>query len=286
VVLSNSTRDKLVDTNPSPHNYLPTGDAAGVIVIPAASPSVEPIPGADDDHKPGHPLQNEFVLFHEYGHLLAHRLKIWSGNNWVNELVPNIFMNTYLVQSRTDLDFVLQDRRKNPRPALRYTSLADLDYLYGAVGAENYYWFQFQLERIADFLAQGQTMPGIATKLQSEFPAGRQKQETLDELNGRFSRIRAGFLELAGSLAGPTTISKNDPAACGDATPGTSRTTVAVDNRSSRPVVLTLFDGATRTIQPRSWLAVGAVVGAPIKLADGRCVVPRSEPTLTIIESE
>jgi hypothetical protein len=37
---------------------------------------VEPIPGADDDHKPGHPLQNEFVLFHEYGHLLAHRLKI------------------------------------------------------------------------------------------------------------------------------------------------------------------------------------------------------------------
>ena len=173
MVLSNSTRDKLVDTNPSPHNYLPTGDAAGVIVIPAASPSVEPIPGADDDHKPGHPLQNEFVLFHEYGHLLAHRLKIWSGNNWVNELVPNIFMNTYLVQSRTDLDFVLQDRRKNPRPALRYTSLADLDYLYGAVGAENYYWFQFQLERIADFLAQGQTMPGIATKLQSEFPAGR-----------------------------------------------------------------------------------------------------------------
>ena len=71
---------------------------------------MELIPGADDDHKPGHPLQNEFVLFHEYGHLLAHRLKIWSGNNWVNELVPNIFMNTYLVQSRTDLDFVLQDR--------------------------------------------------------------------------------------------------------------------------------------------------------------------------------
>ena len=134
MVLSNSTRDKLVDTNPSPHHYLPTGDAAGVIVIPAASSSVEPIPGADDDHKPGRPLQNEFVLFHEYGHLSAHRLKIWSGNNWVNELVPNIFMNTYLVQSRTDLDFVLQERRKNPRPALRYTSLAYLDYLYGAEG--------------------------------------------------------------------------------------------------------------------------------------------------------
>jgi hypothetical protein len=42
VVLSNSTRDKLVDTNPSPHNYLPTGDAAGVIVIPAS----QPFPGA------------------------------------------------------------------------------------------------------------------------------------------------------------------------------------------------------------------------------------------------
>ena len=87
-------------------------------------------------------------------------------------------------------------------------------------------------------------MPGFATRLLSEFPAGRQKQQTLDELNGRFSGIRAGFLELAGPLAGPTTLSKNDPAACGDATPGTSRTTVAVDNRSSRPVVLTLFDGS------------------------------------------
>lgn len=92
------------------------------------------VPGADPDHDVGGVLVNEHTLFHEDGHILADALKIRSRNAWVNELIPGIFTVAYITAQRLDLNFLLEERRTGSRPDPRYTSLADLDYLYGGVG--------------------------------------------------------------------------------------------------------------------------------------------------------
>jgi hypothetical protein len=267
------------------------GTTPAIIVFPEVKPSAQAIEGADDDHKPGGLLQNEWVLFHEYAHLLAiFRLNILSGNYWINELVAGIFTTSYIAQSRADLAFVLQERRKNSRPArYRYTSLADLNYL-GAFGMDpqNYgNWFQFHLERLADFLTRDQPLPAVVAKLQTDFPEDDIKFETPDELIKKLSRIRPGLLDaVAGPLAGPLTLAANTPIACTDASPDRTRTTsVSIHNRRSEPIVVTFSGGTTRTIQPQTNATLYNVYpGAPIKLSDGRCIVPRADPTLTYID--
>jgi hypothetical protein len=147
-------------------------------------------------------------------------------------------------------------------------------------------WFEFYLERLADFLTQEQPLPAVVAKLQKEFPEEDMKFEASDELMKKLSRIRPGFLDvIPGPLAGPLTLPINNPVTCTEASPDQARTTsVSLHNRTSKPIAVTLFSGTTQTIQPQTSTTFNVYPGAPIKLSDGRCVVPRAEPTLTYID--
>ena len=193
----------------SPHCVLGR-EGPGFVVIPyhtqgqpLSGAATQPSDGRDSDHAPGGILESEHSLFHEAGHLFANALKIKSGNQFVNELIPGMFLAAYIGAERPDLNWVFH--RAGPASP-RYTSLADLDYSGGNVGTQNYYWFQARLERLSDFFVKDQGFPSVIEKLQAAFPAAKARQETLVEIDAHLESIRPGFIKMAGPLAGPATI--------------------------------------------------------------------------------
>jgi hypothetical protein len=235
-ILDAETRQN-VSEGQIPHSY----PNFGLIVEPdRLGPAAQPPSGADRDHAAGGILQGEQGLFHEDGHVLAYFLKILSANDFVNELIANMFMDAYIGAQRPDLNFVLVDQRSGrvKVDGPRYTSLADLDYLYYRVGEANVYWFQWYLGRLADFLVRDQNFPSVVAKLQKAFPAGEVRPMTLDEINGRLASIRPGFLEAAGPLAGPTTIPRIAPSDCPEPKSGDRSSYVVVHNQTADSIEL------------------------------------------------
>ena len=269
---------------PVPHSYLARG-GPGLVVVHGGLPDSgqgPAIAGADHDHTAGGILQGEPQLFHEDGHILADLLKIRSGNSFVNELIANIFQTAYIGAERHDLNWFLEDRRTGRRTSPRYTSLADLDYLYSGVGTTNYFWFQWHLERLADFLAADQSFPSVIERLQKAFPADEVKQETLEEIDSHLERIRPGFVKMAGPLAGPATITRITPSACPEsAETGESRYPIVVRNDTTDPLVVNAPDGKAASVPAHAWRTYAR---ASLKLPTGDCLVARDEPTLAVIE--
>jgi len=158
-------------------------------------------------------LPGEYVTFHEAGHVFAMRgLNIRSGNRWVNEMIANMFMAAYIQRKRPDLTENMQRRAHQTK--MRYTSLADLDYIYGDVGLQNYLWFQEELTRVAEFLVADQKLADVAAKLQQAFPASKQKQETLARIIEHLETIRPGIRRILGELDGPATLPAIQPTSC------------------------------------------------------------------------
>ena len=158
-------------------------------------------------------VPGEYITYHEGGHVLAYRLGINSDNAFVGELIANIFMAGYIHAKRADLAWVLEGPDPNEHP--RYTSLADLDYVYfPGVGPANYVWYQFHLQRMAGYLTTGQDFSSVIDKLKTEFPADRKKQEALAQIIAHLDQIRPGLKETLGMLAAPTTLARIAPSAC------------------------------------------------------------------------
>jgi hypothetical protein len=267
---------------PMPHTYS-AREGSGLVVIADRSPGSSP-PRADPEHAAGGILQGEQTLFHEAGHLFAGALKIESGNAFVNELIAGVFMVGYISAQRPDLNWILEDRRSRQSTAPRYTSLADLDYLYSGVGQQNYFWFQARLVALADFLAGGRGFPAVIAKLQTEFPADRKSQETLQEITTHLDRVRPGFLRMAGALAGPSTITRITPSACPEPSEKRgARSPLVVHNDTTEPLVTIGPAGEATRIPARAWRTYSVAVGAAVKLSDGACLVARDEPTLAVI---
>lgn len=228
------------------------------------------------------------------GHLLAGALKISSGNRFVNELVAQIFAVAYMAAERPDLNWVLDDLAagRSHAPILnppgytpRYTSLADLDYLYMGVGDANYVWFQGAvLGRLAVFLAKDQGFPVVIEKLQKAFPAAEQKQEKLEDINRHLESVRPGFLKAAGSAVGPTTIPRIIPSACSAPAKDSGQSSVVVRNDTAEALTIADREGRDVKIPAHSWQSFRVRVGAPLKLPDGTCLTALGEPTLAIID--
>jgi hypothetical protein len=287
-VLDPETQGKISDRTLMPHNFFwgMPGAAQGLVVTPAT---------ATGPPSAVHPefLQHEPAAFHEVGHIIAYQLNIWSGNQFVNEIVAQTFAEAYMKAERPDLNWVLDNLRDGRttqalQTAARYTSLADLDYLYTAMGEPNYVWFQQAgLGRLAYFLVTDQSFPAVIEKLQKAFPATEAKQETIEVISRHLEGVRPGFLKEAGSLAGPTTIPSISPWACPELTKGGGRSYLVVRNNTADSLTLTNLDGPNSlSIAAHSWRTFNVRVGALLKLRDGTCLVARDEPSLAVIDRQ
>ena len=246
-----------------------------VIVLPSR---IEDLIGPEPQSRtPG-----EYITYHEDGHEFAYASKIGSGNEWVNELVANLFMAAYIDARRPDLTFVLKGPPVDQHP--RYTSLADLDYVYAdGVGFQNYVWFQWQLQRIANFLVADQSFSIVIEKARTEFPANAPKQESVEQVVARLDRIRPGVGEMLGSLAGPTSLSTIVPRSCSQPAERAGGSVVAVRNESGRPLAVVGPDGNS-TIAPEGWGSFELKPGELLKLPNGRCIFSQGESALALVQ--
>jgi hypothetical protein len=227
-------------------------------------------------------------LDHEFGHIFAYALKIWSGNQFMNEFVAQIFAAAYLRAEHIDLP---PSSQFPPGKSPRYTSLADLDDLYSSVGDDNYIWFQDQLFRLANLIVKDQSLPAVIEKLQAAFPRDHQRRETLEEIDSHLEGILPGFTRIAGPLAGPSTITRINPSACQDTSergrPSSITTVILVQNDTAAPLVVTRPAGNKYTVSPHAVSTTLQIqVGESMKLPDGTCLMSRDEPTLAVIEKQ
>lgn len=262
--------------------YYPPRPGPKVIVLRDKMDERRPFPGADRDHIAGGILHNEHVLFHDDGHILADAVKIKTRNKSVDELVATVFMAMYITAERPDLDFALWRHRNFPPDPQRYTALADLDYLDGAMIAPNQIWYLRHLAWLSDSLTKGQRFPRVIKKLQQAFstPARREMPE---EINARLESVWPGFAKIAGSLAGPSTLLRATAAACQESTKGSPYSHIVIQNETGAPVTVTLPNDRKDSISEHTWSRFTVRLGEAIKLPDGTCLVGREEPTLTVI---
>ncbi len=116
-----------------PHPYTDLESIPAVVVFPS---QIEEVLGSE----PRARVPGEYITYHEAGHVFADRLQIWSGNAFVNEVIANMFEAAYIQQRRLDLGWVLEGPPSRFASDPRYTSLADMDYLYTGVGFDNMAW--------------------------------------------------------------------------------------------------------------------------------------------------
>lgn len=245
-----------------------------VIVFPSR---VEDLIGPEPRSK----IPGEYITYHEDGHEFAYALKIGSGNEWVNELVANLFMAAYIDAKRPDLSFVLKGPPLDQHP--RYTSLADLDYVYAdGVGFHNYIWFQWQLQRIANFLVTDQSFSIAIGKVRTEFPATALKRETLEQIVARLDRIRPGIGEMLGPLAGPTSLPIIMPRPCSEPGEQAAQSVVAVRNESGHPLNVVTPDGHS-TIVAGGWESFELKADELLKLPNGQCIFSPGESALAVV---
>jgi hypothetical protein len=281
-VLDTATRQRVSgSSNPLPSGT-PGRKGPGLIIFPERMQGRQ-LAGADPDHAAGGVLQGEHIIFHEDGHILADSLGI-RGNAFINELIPGIFMAAYIHAKRPDLQFVLEDRRSGKvPPSSRYTTLADFMYLYGNMEAANAIWFQWQFERLADFMVKDQDFPTLIGRLQKAFPAG-QKQLTVQEVLARLEGIRGGFLAAAGTLAGPTTLPRISPSPCQEQTAEGRTFQLAVRNETSAQIGVSFPDGHNADLPANSWRSYRVKAGWVLKLSNGKCLSAGQEPSIAVLE--
>jgi hypothetical protein len=240
----------------------------GLVVMPEVGPADQVVFGGLD---------------HELGHIFADSLKIRSGNPFMTQ----VFAAGYHRAHHIDLA-PISPFTAGTSP--RYTSLADLDYLYNDVGDKNYYWLQDQLYLLADVLVGDQSFPAVIEKLRAAFPADHQKHETLEQIQTHLEGIRPGFIKMAGPLAGPSTITRIKPSACQDTSekggPSSSGAIIVIQNDTAGPLAVTRPSGNTFTVPPHAFVTSQVRVGASLKLPDGTCLAGRDEPALAVIEKQ
>jgi hypothetical protein len=260
----------------SDHRRVPS-----VVVFPA---HIEDLIGKQQDtNAPG-----EDITYHEAGHNFAYAAKIWSANQWVNELIANMFASAYVEAKRPDLEQLRKANESAATEKPRYTSLRDLDYVYVGVGFQNYVWFQMQMAKLADFLVAGQDFSTVVMRLRAEFPSEGQKQETLDRIAVHLERVRPGATEFLKPLMGPSALailkSSSCPASGGDK--NAQPIPVAVRNDSGSALEVVDPDDGKITIATQTWKTFYLRPGTFLKLPDGTCIVQGNEPALAVIGAQ
>jgi hypothetical protein len=263
----------------SPYPFMPYNLWAGAVIMNA---DLDKLPGL----RPG-PLPGEFILFHETGHIFAHELKL-DNPGFISEFIANIFSAAYILAERPDLKSVLEGPppEKWPTPP-RYTSFADLGYLYSSVGQANYVWFQNQLERLAGLFMEGQSLRKIVRELQSAFPSGNamssgtsSRSIPMEDIYARLERIRPGFRKMLGPVGAATTIPHIVPSTCPAATNKIG--VLVIQNHGDDSVTVASLDGGPATVIPgHAWTKISSTV----KLSNGSCLIPGDEPGLATLEN-
>jgi hypothetical protein len=179
---------------PSPH----TESATEFIVV---ADHVESHPGFDLWDLDGRVVNSAWTL-HEIGHVIAHDLGIGSANHWIDELVANVIMAGYIRAERPDLIGYQSGMPPRFADANHFSTLAEFDELYFAMGQLDYLWFHFHLAGIADFIVSGPG--GLAAAIDGfrrEFPAEAERgEEPIADTILRLERISPGVSELTRPL--------------------------------------------------------------------------------------
>jgi hypothetical protein len=254
---------------------------------------------ADPEHASGGILNNEHVLFHDDGHAFFDALQIgdvratedklpmgagprYAYNRTVVEFVAAVFMVAYMQAKRPDLKFLLEDRRFRRSDPPRYGTLAAFDYLDG-IGAPAFFWFMAQMERIADaLLTKYADFKDSIQKVKAAFH-DQAKPVAPDEVRARLETIWPGFTEIAGEIAGPSTIATIRPSACPEPAKDTANfRRIVIKNDSDDVLGIRDVYGRALTVPANSWRSFGARVGAFFILPDDTCLVAKDEPTLLV----
>jgi hypothetical protein len=252
----------------------------GLVTLPAR---IEDFPGFTEMRTDADILA-EGIAFHELGHILAAKESIGSGNPWVNELVACIFAQEYIWSHQPELkDYISPGVPESLSP--RFTSLADLDYLYEGVSFSNYAWFQFQLIRLASFVAQTRDLTQVVAELRMAFPAEKRDSLRLPEAIRRMEAVAPGFTEVLGPLAKPATIARVHEETCKDRPAGEPSSTLLIfDNRTSEEKLVMQTGNAPTHIAAGRWHRFRVKPGEELKLSNGNCLIALNEPALAVIE--
>lgn len=256
----------------------PRGDDPPILMMPSRTP------GATN------PLQGEPVLFHEYGHILAHRLGIGGvANGQIEELVANIIMSSYVRVERPDLLAVWESLRAAAVTTPRYTALVDYDYLGAAIDSASAQWLQYQMIGIAFAVTENQRFSELVPKLRQEFPLATTRRDGGADLAARLGRISTGFQVSSWvSPLGPTTVTPATPVACASASsPGAEMGRLTIVNTTANPMTMTFTlanrRDASGTIPAGEFRTLSNPVGLLVKIVGGACYVIRENPTVTTI---
>jgi hypothetical protein len=230
-------------------------------------------------------LVKEAVSLHETGHVFARALGIGNDNPSVGELVANVFMVGYIRLGYPELAYIMKGPPEKPVP--RYTSLADLDYLYNDVGLENYSWFEHSLERLAYLAIQWKEFVPAIGMMKSSFPAMENSWVSAEEIFWRLEKMRKGITQEAGELAGPTTIERVAPAECGKRGETGEASVIAVRNDTGAALTVEPEDGESVEIPAGASYRVKGRAGEILRLLpSSQCVVFGAAPRLAILTGE
>jgi hypothetical protein len=258
--------------------------------MPNSKPGLVTLPARMEDFPSftvmgqGPDLLAEVISFHEMGHLIAAEEGIQSANGWVDELVANVFAQEYIVAHQPKMKAYL------PRPvpdtlSPRYTSLADLDYLYASLPQSNYAWFQFQLNRTAFLVAQKRDIRHVVAQFRVAFPAGRNGRLPLQETLRRLEIVSPGLENALGLLAGPATIARIRESPCVASAVATGPgTQLLIENRTSRETIVQRIGQEPIRVAAGRWRRLEVVAGEQMELSTGSCLVAAKEPALAVIE--
>jgi hypothetical protein len=263
---------------PMPHNHWRTSGEIAFVVLPAR---MEDFPGSalvskDPD------LLAEAISFHEAGHDFAKALGIESGNRFVHELIANIFMAGYIGAGHPEFAFMTAGRPSG-FPPQRYTSLADLDYLYGQVGQENYAWFQLKLGQLASLIVEAHDFSAVIDELKLAFPATDIRPLPVGEILGRLEKIHPGLIKMATDLAGPSTLLPVTPSECPTAAATGAASILVVRNNTGAELTVKEENGETVEVPTGEFREVHGKSGQKVMLPANRCLVFASEPRLAVL---
>jgi hypothetical protein len=153
------------------------------------------------------------------------------------------------------------------------------------VSFSNYAWFQFQLIRLAGFVAQTRDLTRVVAELQTAFPAAKKDSLRLPEALRRMEAVAPGFTGALGPLAKPTTIAQVHEETCKDPTASRASSTLLIlDNRTSEERLVTQAGKAPTHIAAGRWHRFRVKPGEELKLSNGSCLIALNEPALAVIE--
>jgi hypothetical protein len=244
-----------------------------VVVLPARFEDFPNSADFTDDVE----LLVENISYHEMGHIYADAIDIKSDDVLLQEMYANLFMVSFVRAQRPDMLSFLQ----GPPAKLssqRYTSLEDLQYIYGDVGMTNYGWFQFQLYRMCDLLLQNKPLPKLLAELRTAFrdPTPRPFSQVATQLE----TIRHGIGAEMGALWNPTSIPSAQAKPCSQIASSGKESDLVVLNSSSKPIKVTLGTDAPVNVASNSWYTFSGHSGDLLRIDSGLCFVFGDQPSI------